>query len=99
MLIRLQIYILCCTALIIPLKVCHLCFLHNCVTFAGDLWSYNPEKDTYVVSPEPDICSFDLDTKKHKCIIIASDGLWNMVKPQEALDIIRPFVSIKTIKH
>ena len=65
-------------------------------SFAGDLWSYNVDTDEYVVSPNPDVCSFELDVTKHKCIILASDGLWNMVKPQEALDLIEHYVSKST---
>ena len=54
---------------------------------SGDLWSYNSNKDVFVVSPEPDVCVYDLDPAKHKFVILASDGLWDMVKPDEAADI------------
>ena len=39
------------------------------------------------MSPEPDVCVYDLDPSKHKFVILASDGLWDMVKPDEAADI------------
>ncbi len=58
------------------------------ILFTGDLWSYNSHKDVFVVSPEPDVCVFDLDLSRHRCLVLASDGLWNMVKPQDCIDII-----------
>ena len=56
--------------------------------FLGDLWSYNSNQDVFVVSPEPDVCVFDLDVTRHKSLVLASDGLWNMVRPQECIDIV-----------
>ena len=53
---------------------------------AGDLWSYNSNQDVFVVSPEPDVCVFDLDVNRHKIMVLASDGLWNMVRPQDCID-------------
>jgi len=38
-----------------------------------------------VVSPEPDTSVVTLDPRKHRYIILGSDGLWNMVPPQEAI--------------
>ena len=55
---------------------------------SGDLWSYNAVNDMFVVSPDPDIATFNIDLKEQKFVILASDGLWNMVKPQEAVDIV-----------
>ncbi|XP_043910482.1 protein phosphatase 1D [Protopterus annectens] len=51
----------------------------------GDLWSYDYFSGEYVVSPEPDISVHTLDFQKHKYIILGSDGLWNMVSPQDAV--------------
>ena len=56
--------------------------------FIGDLWSYNTERDVFVVSPEPDVGAYSVDLRKTRCIILASDGLWNMVRPQEAIDLV-----------
>ena len=39
------------------------------------------------MSPEPDTCVVTLDPKKHRYIILGSDGLWNMVPPQDAISI------------
>lgn len=38
-----------------------------------------------MVSPEPDTAVIKLDLKRHRYIILGSDGLWNMVSPQEAV--------------
>lgn len=38
-----------------------------------------------MVSPEPDTSVVTLDPRKHRYIILGSDGLWNMVPPQEAI--------------
>ncbi|XP_073349826.1 protein phosphatase 1D-like [Pagrus major] len=51
----------------------------------GDLWSYDFYSGEFVVSPEPDTCVVTLDAKKHRYIVLGSDGLWNMVPPQEAI--------------
>lgn len=40
-----------------------------------------------MVSPEPDTAVIKLDLKKHRYVILGSDGLWNMVSPQEAVSI------------
>lgn len=51
----------------------------------GDLWSYDFFSGEFVVSPEPDISVHTLDPQKHKYIILGSDGLWNMIPPQDAI--------------
>lgn len=51
----------------------------------GDLWSYDFLSGEFVVSPEPDTSVVVLDPRKHRYIILASDGVWNMVSPQEAV--------------
>ncbi|XP_068601750.1 protein phosphatase, Mg2+/Mn2+ dependent, 1Da [Brachionichthys hirsutus] len=51
----------------------------------GDLWSYDFYSGEFVVSPEPDTSVVTLDPRKHRYIILASDGLWNMVAPQDAI--------------
>lgn len=53
----------------------------------GDLWSYDFYSGEFVVSPEPDTAVIKLDLNKHRYIILGSDGLWNMVSPQEAVSI------------
>lgn len=51
----------------------------------GDLWSYDFFSGEFVVSPDPDTSVVVLDPRKHRFIIVGSDGLWNMVPPQEAV--------------
>ena len=36
----------------------------------GDLWSYDINKDEFIVSPVPDVFHFDLDPTVHKCLIL-----------------------------
>lgn len=55
----------------------------------GDLWSYDRNQDVYHISPEPDVQCISLDTLEHRCIILGSDGLWNVVSKQAAIELIR----------
>lgn len=55
----------------------------------GDLWSYNPDLDTYVVSPDPDLHVMPLNPDEHKCLILASDGLWNMLLDYESVRLVQ----------
>ncbi|XP_043289773.1 flocculation protein FLO11 [Venturia canescens] len=55
----------------------------------GDLWSYNSELDTFVVSPEPDVKVVTVDVKSQRCLIFGTDGLWNMLTPQAAVAIVQ----------
>ncbi|KAL2094273.1 hypothetical protein ACEWY4_008992 [Coilia grayii] len=55
----------------------------------GDLWSYDFYSGEFVVSPEPDTSVVTLDLRRHRYIIVGSDGLWNMVPPQEAVTVLQ----------
>ncbi|CAG0888268.1 unnamed protein product [Cyprideis torosa] len=55
----------------------------------GDLWSYNSDKDTYVVSPEPDVQCFKIDLRKHRVIILGTDGLWNALPMKIAMNLVK----------
>ena len=48
----------------------------------GDLWSWNEEKREYIVSPTPDVLHFKLDLNRHKFLVVASDGVWNVFPPK-----------------
>ncbi|XP_064612423.1 uncharacterized protein LOC135476354 [Liolophura sinensis] len=50
----------------------------------GDLWSYDFKTEEFVVSPEPDVSVRHLFPRKDRCLILGSDGLWNMLTPAEA---------------
>ncbi|KAL7017632.1 hypothetical protein ACKWTF_010459 [Chironomus riparius] len=54
----------------------------------GDLWSYNWKTDKFMVSPEPDVAVYEIDSSKHRCLIFASDGLWNIMDGQTAVDLV-----------
>ena len=49
----------------------------------GDLWSYNSEENVFVVSPEPDTFVYPIDINKHRCLILGTDGAWNMLTPPQ----------------
>ncbi|RXM96265.1 Protein phosphatase 1D [Acipenser ruthenus] len=51
----------------------------------GDLWSYDFYSREFVVSPEPDTSVLTLDPRIHRYIILGSDGVWNMIPPQDAV--------------
>ncbi|XP_064206149.1 protein phosphatase 1D-like isoform X1 [Anguilla rostrata] len=53
----------------------------------GDLWSYDFYSGEFVVSPVPDTSVVRLDPRRHRYIILGSDGLWNMVSPQDAVSL------------
>ncbi|XP_015929926.2 protein phosphatase 1D [Parasteatoda tepidariorum] len=55
----------------------------------GDLWSYDHLQQEFAVSPEPDLGVMNLDLKKDKCLILASDGLWNIMSPQAAVHLVQ----------
>ena len=54
-----------------------------CSLFLGDLWSYNSKEDVFVVSPEPDTYVYPIDITKHRCLILGTDGAWNMMTPAQ----------------
>lgn len=55
----------------------------------GDLWSYNYSAGKFVVSPEPDVSVTQLDPGRDRCIVMASDGLWNMVTVCDAVRMVQ----------
>ena len=52
----------------------------------GDLWSYNSEQDEFIVSPDPDLRVFDLNVLKDRCLVLATDGAWNVLSPEMAIE-------------
>ncbi|KAM7346694.1 protein phosphatase 2C [Cochliomyia hominivorax] len=55
----------------------------------GDLWSYNSERNEFVVSPDPDVKVIPINPKTFRCLIFGTDGLWNVVNAQEAVNTVR----------
>ena len=55
----------------------------------GDFWSYNPDKQTFAISPIPHIIHFPLNPSIHKFFIVASNGQWNVFSSSEAVEFVR----------
>ena len=55
----------------------------------GDLWSYNSERNEFVVSPDPDVKVIAINPNTFRCLIFGTDGLWNVVSAQEAVNTVR----------
>lgn len=54
----------------------------------GDFWSFNPRTKCFTVSPKPDVHVHPLNPKEQRFIVIASDGLWNVMSPDEVVQFI-----------
>jgi len=55
----------------------------------GDLWSYNSKKDVFVVSPDPDLHVYTIDISKHRCLVLGTDGAWNVLSAMSAVSMVR----------
>lgn len=51
----------------------------------GDLWSYNAEEDVFIVSPDPDVHVYELNVLKDRCLVLATDGAWNVLSPDNVV--------------
>lgn len=56
----------------------------------GDLWSLNKSLDIFIVSPEPDVHCIPVNCAD-RCLVLASDGLWNMMNNQTAIKVVQDF--------
>lgn len=56
----------------------------------GDLWSLNKKMNKFIVSPEPDVRCIPIHPLD-KCLILASDGLWNVIDMSLAIKFIQEF--------
>ncbi len=54
----------------------------------GDFWSFSPATNEFVVSPCPDVHVLPLEPKNHKFLVLASDGLWNVMTPTDVVQFI-----------
>ncbi len=54
----------------------------------GDFWSFNPRTNHFTVSPKPDVYVHPLNPKVQRFIVIASDGLWNVMSPDEVVQFV-----------
>ena len=55
------------------------------LSILGDLWSYNADEDAFIVSPEPDTYCYTIDISQNRCLILGTDGCWNMLNAQQVL--------------
>lgn len=55
----------------------------------GDFWSYNSAMDKFIVSPKPDVYVFHINVERDRCLILGTDGLWNMLSPEEAVALVQ----------
>lgn len=51
----------------------------------GDLWSFDYFRGEFRVSPVPDVKVYNINPSFDKFLIVASDGLWGVVRPEEAV--------------
>lgn len=51
----------------------------------GDLWSFDYFRGEFVVSPIPDVRVHTLVPGKDQFVILATDGLWGVVRVDEAV--------------
>ena len=57
----------------------------------GDFWSFNSRTEKYAVSPNPDVSVIPLDLSVQKFVVIASDGLWNVMTPNDVVSFIHDY--------
>ena len=54
----------------------------------GDFWSFNPRTGKYVVSPAPDVFVHRMDLSQQIFVVLASDGLWNVMSPKDVVNFV-----------
>ena len=59
----------------------------NMTRCLGDLWSVT-EDDEYLISPIPHVHVHDYNFTDEKFIVLGSDGLWDVITPQECVEMI-----------
>ena len=79
--------------------------VYDCIPFLrvsrslGDFWSFNQRTNHFTVSPKPDVTVHPLDPKTQKFVVIASDGLWNVMTPDEVVQFIWDYENNKDECH
>lgn len=64
----------------------------------GDFWSLNPYTGQYIVSPEPDVSCRPI-SPNDKCILLATDGLWNVINTSKAVRLLQELSILKDGKR
>ncbi|XP_029194324.1 protein phosphatase 1D-like [Acropora muricata] len=57
----------------------------------GDLWSFNYYRNEFIVSPVPDIRVYKITPGMEKFLVIASDGLWGVMRVEEVVKFVHNF--------
>lgn len=52
------------------------------------MWSYNSETKEYVISPEPDVSVHPFNVETFRCLIIGTNGLWDVMDQNEAVGLV-----------
>lgn len=42
-----------------------------------------------MVSPDPDVYVYPVDVSSFRCLVMGTDGLWNMMTPERAVSIVQ----------
>ena len=63
----------------------------------GDFWSFNPRTGKYIVSPAPDVFVHQMDLSQQIFVVLATDGLWNIMSPKDVVNFIYDYN--KTLTH
>lgn len=64
----------------------------------GDFWSLHPFTGQYIVSPEPDVTCRPI-TAQDKAIVLASDGLWNVLSSYQVSRMLQELNMIKSSEN
>ena len=59
----------------------------------GDFWSWSERTQQFVVSPQPDVHVHTLDPTQQRFLLLASDGLWNVMSPQDVVNFVWDYES------
>ncbi|EDO37355.1 predicted protein, partial [Nematostella vectensis] len=62
----------------------------------GDLWSFDYFRGEFVVSPVPDVKVYTINPATDKHVILASDGLWGVVQPDDAVRCVMWYSCVNT---
>lgn len=59
----------------------------------GDFWSYSHRTEQFAVSPVPDVMAHPLDLLTQRFVVVASDGLWNVMTPTAVVEFVDEYRS------
>ena len=71
----------------------------NLARSLGDFWSFSPTTKEFAVSPCPDVHIHPLNLQVQKFVVVASDGLWNVMTPQQVVEFIWDYENDDQTSH